>query len=103
MIERRKFLLGAAAASGMVVRPVLAVSAAVAAADKEFVFAGNVLGVGPPGRCDDFRLGGPVVRWDETLKLWRMWYYCRRTFCRWLALATNRWCACRRCGVRAVG
>ncbi len=28
-------------------------------------------------RCDDFRIGGAVVRWDESASCWRMWYYCR--------------------------
>lgn len=38
---------------------------------------GLILGPGPAPRCDDFRLGGPVVRRDQDR--WRMWYYCRAT------------------------
>ena len=40
---------------------------------------GLILGPGPAPRCDDFRLGGPVVRWDDKVSRWRMWYYCRAT------------------------
>ncbi|WLS48249.1 hypothetical protein Q3V37_14060 [Micromonospora profundi] len=36
---------------------------------------GFVLGAGPAGRCDDYRVGGAVVhRTDDG---WLMWYYCR--------------------------
>jgi hypothetical protein len=38
---------------------------------------GFVLGKGPAGRCDDFRVGGACVDHDATGGLWRMWYYCR--------------------------
>jgi hypothetical protein len=38
---------------------------------------GFVLGRGPEGRCDDFRVGGAVVDHDAVSGLWRMWYYCR--------------------------
>ena len=38
---------------------------------------GLVLGVSGRPRCDDFRIGGAVVRWDDRLSCWRMWYYCR--------------------------
>lgn len=38
---------------------------------------GLVLGVGPDGRCDDFRLGGATVMRDAASGEWRMWYYCR--------------------------
>jgi hypothetical protein len=37
---------------------------------------GLVLGPGPAGRCDNFRVGGGVVVRDRD-GLWRMWYYCR--------------------------
>ncbi len=36
---------------------------------------GLILGPAAGPRCDDFRLGGPVVHRDEDR--WRMWYYCR--------------------------
>jgi len=39
--------------------------------------AGLILEPGPDGRCDDYRIGGPVVRWDGERRLWRMWYYGR--------------------------
>jgi len=38
---------------------------------------GLVLGPSESARCDDFRLGGAVVRRDERASCWRMWYYCR--------------------------
>jgi hypothetical protein len=38
---------------------------------------GFILGAGPAGRCDDFRVGGAVVDHDAIGDLWRMWYYCR--------------------------
>ena len=38
---------------------------------------GLSLGPGPAPRCDDFRLGGPVVRRDAAASCWRLWYYCR--------------------------
>ena len=38
---------------------------------------GLILGPSETTRCDDFRLGGAVVRYDERLHCWRMWYYCR--------------------------
>jgi len=38
---------------------------------------GLVLEAGPPGRCDDFRLGGATVDHDPATGQWRMWYYCR--------------------------
>lgn len=39
--------------------------------------AGLILTESDAPRCDDFRVGGPVVRWDDSSNLWRMWYYCR--------------------------
>ncbi|MEE8577327.1 MAG: hypothetical protein V3T31_08720, partial [candidate division Zixibacteria bacterium] len=39
--------------------------------------AGLILTESDTARCDDFRIGGPVVRWDDQLDIWRMWYYCR--------------------------
>lgn len=38
---------------------------------------GYILGVGPEGRCDDAKVGGPSVIWSETDQLWRMYYYAR--------------------------
>lgn len=38
---------------------------------------GRVLGPGPEGRFDDYRVGGGVVRWSEAEKKWLMWYYGR--------------------------
>lgn len=38
---------------------------------------GLIMGTGEEGRCDDFRLGGPTVRWVEAEKSWFMWYYAR--------------------------
>jgi predicted GH43/DUF377 family glycosyl hydrolase len=75
MMQRREFLstLGAAAAAGA-----SGVGAARGPeADEALFTAGLSLPVGPAGRCDDARIGGPVVRWDEALGQWRMWYYCR--------------------------
>ncbi len=38
---------------------------------------GYLLGPGPAGRCDDYRVGGAIVHHDPIGGLWRMWYYCR--------------------------
>ena len=38
---------------------------------------GLILEPGPVGRCDDYRLGGAIVRRDPVRDIWRMWYYCR--------------------------
>ncbi len=38
---------------------------------------GLVFGKGPSGRCDDYRVGGAIVDYDEIGRAWRMWYYCR--------------------------
>jgi len=38
---------------------------------------GLMLAAGDRGRCDDDRIGGPVVRWDAAISRWRLWYYCR--------------------------
>lgn len=38
---------------------------------------GKVFDVGPSGRCDDFAIGAPVVRWNPKINKWMMWYYCR--------------------------
>ncbi len=80
-MSRRPFLLGSTAAVlGLAAHRGRAQPAdAPLAASPDFIYAGRMLGPGPRGRCDDFRLGGPVVRWDESLKLWRMWYYSRRS------------------------
>jgi len=72
LIERRAFLGGLGC---------LGVSAATRAQlpvshDKLFS-AGLILPPGPPGRCDDQRIGGPVVRWVPEEQRWRMWYYGR--------------------------
>jgi predicted GH43/DUF377 family glycosyl hydrolase len=73
-MQRRDFIctLGAAVAAA----PALA-RARGSDADERLFADGLSLPVGPPGRCDDARVGGPVVRWDEALGRWRMWYYCR--------------------------
>lgn len=38
---------------------------------------GLILEAGPEGRCDDGKIGGPVVVWNEDDQLWWMYYYCR--------------------------
>jgi len=38
---------------------------------------GLMLAQGVKGRCDDDRIGGPIVRWDAAAAQWRLWYYCR--------------------------
>ena len=49
------------------------------AQDTKQLQRGFILGTGPEGRCDDFRLGGPTVRWIEKEQRWYMWYYARDT------------------------
>ena len=73
MIHRRAFLgglggLGIAAATSHAQAPV---------SHEQLFRAGLILPPGPAGRCDDRRIGGPVVRWDPTERRWRMWYYGR--------------------------
>ena len=54
---------------------------------------GLVLPPGPSGRCDEDRIGGPVVRWDSENQRWRMWYYGRhRGFPKELAPAFGTGC-----------
>lgn len=71
-INRRKTLVGlsAFAATKGLGKKALAV-------DTSHLRRGYILGVGPEGRCDDFRIGGPTVRWVEQAKQWYMWYYAR--------------------------
>ena len=38
---------------------------------------GLILQAGPAGRCDDSKIGGPVVVWNEAAGQWWMYYYCR--------------------------
>ncbi len=78
-MQRREFLssLSAAAAAASGAAGSGAVNARGTDADEALFTAGLSLSVGPAGRCDEARLGGPVVRWDEALGQWRMWYYCR--------------------------
>lgn len=77
---RREFLcsLGAAATAAAAGTASLA-EARGSAADERLFAAGLSLSTGPAGRCDDARIGGPVVRWDPAIGQWRMWYYCRDT------------------------
>ena len=72
MIQRRTLLgglgyLGFSAASG----------AQGLLSHEQLFNAGLILPPGPPGRCDDQRIGGPVVRWVAEEQHWRMWYYGR--------------------------
>ena len=73
MIGRRGFVTGLRLLGTPVIGRV-----AFATPDDALFNAGLVLGTGPEGRCDDARLGGPVVRWDPASDAWRMWYYGRR-------------------------
>lgn len=38
---------------------------------------GLILSTGPEGRCDDAKIGGPYVVWNEAEQLWWMYYYGR--------------------------
>jgi hypothetical protein len=38
---------------------------------------GCILGPSKTARCDDARVGGPVVRWNPDKNLWYLWYYAR--------------------------
>ncbi len=77
MMQRREFLaaFGAAAAAGASGPG----EARGPDADEKLFTAGLSLPIGPAGRCDDARIGGPVVRWDAAISQWRLWYYCRAT------------------------
>ena len=72
MIPRREFVTGLGGLALSAGAPRLVRS------ETDGIFrAGMVLSPGPEGRCDDARVGGPVVRWDASQQQWRMWYYCR--------------------------
>ena len=86
MNTRRRFITLAAAggAAGLALSrfpDALAAGTAAAAsavpAEDPLFLDGLSLPIGPAGRCDDARVGGPVVRWDPAIRQWRMWYYCR--------------------------
>ena len=72
MIDRRHFLAGLAALGSTP----LARAQTLMPSERLFS-AGLILPPGPAGRCDDDRIGGPVIRWDEAIGRWRMWYYGR--------------------------
>lgn len=72
MIRRRTFLGGLSALG------IASATRAKGAINHDELFrAGLVLPPGPAGRCDDDRIGGPVVRWDPQQRDWRMWHYGR--------------------------
>ncbi len=72
LMRRREFLMGSLACALS-----NALHGQVLEKDGDIFRAGLILRPGPPGRCDDYRIGGPVVRWDAAQQQWRMWYYCR--------------------------
>lgn len=72
MMRRREFLKNLSGLGLCGLYPL-----AGSAASEDIFRAGLVLGPGPPGRCDDLRVGGPVVRWVPAKQRWQMWYYCR--------------------------
>ena len=39
--------------------------------------SGLILSPGPKGGCDDKSVGLGSVHWDQKLKKYRLWYYCR--------------------------
>ncbi len=72
MIDRRRFLAGLTALGGA------SLTRADTFLSSQALFsAGLVLPPGPAGRCDDDRIGGPAIRWDDAIGRWRMWYYGR--------------------------
>lgn len=69
LLSRRHFSLGLAASAAALGSPL-----ALSANGPE---PGLILQNGPPGRCDDAKIGGPVVVWNEEEQRWWMYYYCR--------------------------
>lgn len=67
-LSRRTLLQGSAAGAATA-----ALASLAAQPDDE----GFILGVGPDGRCDDSKVGGPFVTWSKEDHLWRMYYYGR--------------------------
>ena len=74
MISRRTFQIGSLAL-GASALPVF--GKALSMASPEGPNFGKVLGTGPTGWCDDYAVGGGVVRWSEQHGRWLMWYYAR--------------------------
>lgn len=68
-LSRRGFALGAAASFGLAAG---GLRAAPAVANPGLVFD-----VGPEGRFDDSKVGGPSVMWNAEKKQWWMYYYGR--------------------------
>ena len=66
--SRRTFVAGLAATAACGVTHVSAQSGP----GRGFIF-----GAGPAGRCDDAKVGGPIVKWNPTERRWWMYYYCR--------------------------
>ncbi|MDX2142540.1 MAG: hypothetical protein SFV19_04235 [Rhodospirillaceae bacterium] len=68
MPSRRSVIagLGSIAAAPWVVTPAMAAT-----------HNGLIFQAGPLGRCDEDKIGGPIVKWHPTEKTWWMWYYCR--------------------------
>jgi predicted GH43/DUF377 family glycosyl hydrolase len=72
MTTRRKFMFGLAAAG------TAAISSADDLATELALFQrGLVLEPARGSRGDSDRIGGPVIRWDDSIDKWRMWYYGR--------------------------
>jgi hypothetical protein len=64
---------GLAAPLALSIRPSLAADPSAAGATHQ----GLVIGPGPAGRCDDYKVGIGTPLFDRAAKLWKMWYYCR--------------------------
>lgn len=69
-MTRRQFFIGATACG-------LIASNRALALDHSDPTSGFVLGPGPAGRCDDYKIGVPVPLLDRDGRSLRMWYYCR--------------------------
>lgn len=70
--DRRSVLVGSIAGLSAAALPSLASAMSPSPKHKGFVF-----GLGPAGRCDDYRTGIPLTVFDESTQSYKMWYYCR--------------------------
>lgn len=75
MIRRRALLQGLSVAAAGSLLPLTQIGQSSAASSATEL--GKVLGPSSVPRCDDYAVGGGVVRWSDEHQKWLMWYYCR--------------------------
>ncbi len=76
-VSRRSFSLSALGASGLLASGLF--SGGLLAQNRPGSNPGFIFDVGPEGRFDDAKIGGPSVLWNEDAQQWWMYYYGRST------------------------